>query len=142
MHKAKILLMALAGVFLFVCLAVIRVRAQSGGTPAGLFPDHRDIGTVLHAGSMDYDARRGDEEREHEERPGKRGSYGREIAERVGKRQGPGSVAHVEGAGTAEAGSALDAVDGIRVIGITVLDELVAGGPVDDEVSCGQRWRD
>jgi hypothetical protein len=79
----------------------------------------------------------GDEESEHDERPGKSGDRGREIAEGIGERQGPGSVAHVEGAGTAEAGGALDAVDGIGVIGIAVLDELVAGGPVDDEVAAG-----
>ncbi len=57
MHKTRIwLLVALAAMFLFVGITVIRLRAQSAGTTGGLFPDHRDIGTVLHAGSTDYDA--------------------------------------------------------------------------------------
>ena len=57
MHKAKILLLlASAAMFFFVCIAVVRVRAQSPGASPGLFPEHRDIGTVLHAGSTDYDA--------------------------------------------------------------------------------------
>src|ERR1700722_765873 len=79
----------------------------------------------------------GDEEGEHRQRPGKCGGGGREKAEGVGERQGPGRVAHVVGAGAAESGGALDGVDGVRVVGIAVLDELMAGGPVDDEVAAG-----
>ena len=82
-------------------------------------------------------AHRGDEESEHYERPGKRGGYRREVAERVGEREGPGSVAHVEGARAAEAGSVFNAVDGIGVIWIAVLDELVAGSPINDKVAAG-----
>jgi Tol biopolymer transport system component len=57
MHKAIIrLLAASAAIGLFVWVAVVRMRAQSGGALAGLFLDHGDVGAVLHAGSVDYDA--------------------------------------------------------------------------------------
>ncbi|MGC1649373.1 MAG: hypothetical protein WA741_26410 [Candidatus Sulfotelmatobacter sp.] len=42
------------------CLAVVmgnRARAQSA--PVGIFEGHSDVGTVLHAGSADYDASKG-----------------------------------------------------------------------------------
>ena len=42
------------------CLAVVmgnRARAQSA--PVGIFEGHRDVGTVLHSGSVDYDASQG-----------------------------------------------------------------------------------
>jgi hypothetical protein len=42
------------------CLAVVmgnRARAQS--VPVGIFEGHSDVGTVLHAGSVDYDASKG-----------------------------------------------------------------------------------
>ena len=86
-------------------------------------------------------ADRRDEEGEHEERPGKSGGGGREVTERVGEREGPWSVAHVEGAGAAEAGIALDAADGDGVIRIAVLDELMTRGPVDDEVTASDDGR-
>jgi len=57
MHNARLLpLLLSAAIGLFVCVAVVRLRAQSAGAPAGLFEDHGDIGAVLHSGSVDYDA--------------------------------------------------------------------------------------
>lgn len=57
MHKAIILtLEAATAVGLFIGIAVVRPRAQGAGTPTGLFPNHGDIGAVLHPGSVDYDA--------------------------------------------------------------------------------------
>ncbi len=44
---------------LVVCscsLLCVRVYAQSAGSPVGIFEGHSDVGTVLHAGSVDYDA--------------------------------------------------------------------------------------
>jgi TolB protein len=60
MHIGRILpRAAFAGLCLFVCAAGIGLRAQSAGTPAGLFESHQDIGAVFHAGSVDYDASKG-----------------------------------------------------------------------------------
>jgi hypothetical protein len=57
MHrKASWQLMAAVAMGLLAGIAVVRLRAQSAGPPAALFPDHSDVGAVLHAGSMDYDA--------------------------------------------------------------------------------------
>jgi hypothetical protein len=57
MYKGMILpLAASAAIGFFVSTAVIRLRGQSAGTLAGPFENHRDIGAVLHAGSVDYDA--------------------------------------------------------------------------------------
>ena len=81
------------------------------------------------AEELPQDSHGSDEEGEHHERPGKSGGHGREVAEGVGQRQSPGSVAHVVGAGAAEARVALDLADGIRVVGIAVLDELAGRWP-------------
>ena len=35
------------------------VSAQSASAPVGMFESHSDVGTVLHAGSVDYDAAKG-----------------------------------------------------------------------------------
>ncbi len=36
--------------------ATVLARAQSAPSPVGIFEDHADVGTVLHPGSVDYDA--------------------------------------------------------------------------------------
>ncbi len=46
---------ALACGFFCSCLVVNHCSAQSAG-PVGVFEHHGDVGTVLHAGSVDYDA--------------------------------------------------------------------------------------
>jgi TolB protein len=43
--------------FILVCTAVIcHGQAQDRKTPLGIFEDHNDVGTVLHPGSVTYDA--------------------------------------------------------------------------------------
>ncbi len=60
MRKPSILALATsAAICLIVGVAVIRLCAQSVDMPAGSFQNHGDIGTVLHAGSVDYDAAKG-----------------------------------------------------------------------------------
>src|SRR5512135_3853452 len=44
---------------LMVWSGVRQLRAQSADGSVGLFTDHGDVGTVLHAGSVDYDASAG-----------------------------------------------------------------------------------
>jgi len=76
-----------------------------------------------------------DKECEHDERPGKCGGGWRDETQGVSERQCPWCVAHVVGAGTAKAGIAFDAADGVGVVGIAVLDELAARSPIHDEVA-------
>lgn len=56
MLKAKILPLVSVAMGLFVCAALVSLRAQGVGAPEGLFDDHGDIGAVLHAGSVEYNA--------------------------------------------------------------------------------------
>lgn len=114
--------------------SLAEVDAEERGGKAVAEPGEMAAGG---AEELPKDADRSDEEAEHRKRPGKRGDGGREVAEGVGQGQRPGSVAHVVGAGAAETGVAFDAADGGGVIGIAMLDELMAGGPVDDEVAAG-----
>jgi dipeptidyl aminopeptidase/acylaminoacyl peptidase len=48
-----------AAIGVFIGIADVRLRAQNAGAPVGLFENHGDIGTVLHAGSVEYDAATG-----------------------------------------------------------------------------------
>ena len=48
---------ALLSISLFLCFAPSRFRADTAA-PLGVFEDHGDIGTVLHPGSVEYDASR------------------------------------------------------------------------------------
>jgi hypothetical protein len=41
---------------LFLCAAGREMRGQNASLPLGLFENHTDIGTVLHPGSVEYDA--------------------------------------------------------------------------------------
>src|SRR5271157_5133452 len=41
---------------LLLCAAGREVRGQSAPPPLGLFENHADIGTVLHPGSVEFDA--------------------------------------------------------------------------------------
>jgi TolB protein len=56
--KRRLALVALAA-GLLVCAAAARLRGQSAEAPLGLFQGHGDIGTVLHHGSVVYDASNG-----------------------------------------------------------------------------------
>jgi TolB protein len=50
---------ALCRIAVIVCICSVlggRVEAQNAGAPGGIFESHGDVGTVLHAGSVDYDA--------------------------------------------------------------------------------------
>lgn len=71
------------------------------------------------------------------ERPGKRGDLNAEEAERNGDGQSPWRVAHVIGCAALESGVALDLVESGGIVGIVMMDELLAGGPVDDVVASG-----
>lgn len=44
------------GALLVMFLLPVRVSAQNSGGSVGIFEDHRDVGTVLHPGTADYDA--------------------------------------------------------------------------------------
>jgi len=56
MRRPQILFFAV----LFISLLVSHpVWAQSSAQPVGIFESHGDVGTVLHAGSVDYDAAHG-----------------------------------------------------------------------------------
>ncbi len=50
------------GITMLICMSCIsavivgQARAQSAAEPVGIFEGHNDVGTVLHAGSIDYDA--------------------------------------------------------------------------------------
>ena len=48
---------ALACSFFLSFALVSRVQAQVAVAPVGIFEGHSDVGTVLHAGSVDYDAK-------------------------------------------------------------------------------------
>src|SRR5882724_2425651 len=39
-----------------VCSCAVHASAQSANGPVGIFESHSDVGTVLHSGSVDYDA--------------------------------------------------------------------------------------
>ncbi|HLY59252.1 MAG TPA: hypothetical protein VKV95_00655 [Terriglobia bacterium] len=52
-------LIAIAFVALLLAASGGQLRAQSADTPIGLFAHHQDVGTVLHAGFVDYDAAAG-----------------------------------------------------------------------------------
>jgi TolB protein len=45
-----------SGLILFCCATSALLRAQSAAAPVGIFEGHGDVGTVLHAGSVDYHA--------------------------------------------------------------------------------------
>jgi TolB protein len=47
---------AAAALFIFLALPPVLLRAQTSAGPVGMFEAHRDVGTVLHAGSTDFDA--------------------------------------------------------------------------------------
>src|SRR6267378_5639729 len=54
--KKIVWLTALAGVLALVCAAQNGATAEQSPTGAGIFEGRGDIGTVLHAGSVEYDA--------------------------------------------------------------------------------------
>ena len=58
-----------------------------------------------------------------------------EKAERVGERQSPGRVAHDENGADVQAGGVLQRRDGIAVVGVGVVDELLARGPIGDKIA-------
>lgn len=62
-RKKIVWLAALAGAFVLVFAARSVTQAQQSGAPAaapvGMFESRGDIGTVLHAGSVEYDAAKG-----------------------------------------------------------------------------------
>ena len=58
-----------------------------------------------------------------------------EKTERVGERQRPGRVAHDENGANVKARGVFQRRDGVAVVGIGVVDKLVACGPVGDEVA-------
>ena len=60
--------------------------------------------------------------------------------ERVGEGQRPGRVAHDEDGAGVKAGGVLEGRDGVAVVGVAVVDELAAGGPVGDEVARGGQF--
>jgi TolB protein len=49
-------LQAVACTSLFLCAAPLRMEAQTSPAPVGIFENHGDVGTVLHPGSVEYDA--------------------------------------------------------------------------------------
>jgi hypothetical protein len=89
------------------------------------------------AKQLPEDAHGGDEEAQHEQRPGKGSRHGADIAERQSQGQSPGSIAHVIGCAAGKSGVVLDLIEGCRVVRIAVMNQLLAGGPVDDEVAAG-----
>ena len=63
-----------------------------------------------------------------------------EKTEGVGEGKGPGRIAHDEDGAGVKAGGVLDGPDGVAVVGIAVVDELAAGGPVRKEVATGSQF--
>ena len=60
MHqKRTVWLPALGCGLLSIAVALARLKAQSSRAPLGVFENHQDVGTVLHAGSAEYDATTG-----------------------------------------------------------------------------------
>jgi hypothetical protein len=53
-HKNSILIALACG--LFLAIQQSSIWAQSGMSAAGVFEGHDDVGTILHAGSVDYDS--------------------------------------------------------------------------------------
>ena len=83
----------------------------------------------------------GDEQAgEKEEGPEDSGEAQAQKTEGVGEGEGPGRVAHDEDGAGVKAGRVLDGPDGVAVIGIVVVDELAAGGPVRKEVAIGSQF--
>src|ERR1700719_4556059 len=55
-RKKIVLLRVLAGALALVCAARNSAKAEQSATRSGIFEGRGDIGTVLHAGSVEYDA--------------------------------------------------------------------------------------
>src|SRR6202030_1164465 len=55
-RKKIVLLTVLAGALALVCAARNSAKAEQSATRSGIFEGRGDIGTVLHAGSVEYDA--------------------------------------------------------------------------------------
>jgi TolB protein len=55
-RKKTNLSLILLGAFWLICTFSHEVRAQNPPTPAGVFDSQADVGTVLHPGSLHYDA--------------------------------------------------------------------------------------
>jgi len=77
---------------------------------------------------------------EEQEGPEDSGNAQAEQAEGVGDGKGPRRVAHDENGTRVKAGGVLDGPDGIAVVGIVVVDELEASGPVRKEVATGSQF--
>src|SRR5271157_2708718 len=56
MNKNVSWLSAVACGAMLLCAALSRGQAQSAPAPIGLFEGHTDVGAILHAGSVKYDA--------------------------------------------------------------------------------------
>ena len=89
------------------------------------------------AKQLPEDAHGGDQQAQHEQRPGKGCRHGAGIAEGQSQGQSPGSIAHVIARAAGKSRVVLDLIDARGVVRIAVMDELLAGGPVDDEVAAG-----
>jgi len=113
-------------------------EADDGGGKAESEPVDAIWGRAVElANDADGDEQAGQEE----EGPENAGEAQAEKAEGVGDGQRPGRVAHDEdGSGVntgAETGRVLEGIDSVAVIGITVVDKLMAGCPVGDEIASG-----
>ena len=83
----------------------------------------------------------GDEEAgEEQESPEDSSKAQAEKAEGVGDGEGPGRVAHDEYGPRVKTGRMLDGPDCVSVVGIVVVNELAAGGPVRKEVATGSQF--
>jgi len=54
-HKKNITWLATCVIGLLLCCAASSFCEQSPAAPLGIFESHADVGTVLHAGSAEYD---------------------------------------------------------------------------------------
>lgn len=83
----------------------------------------------------------GDEQAgEEKQGPENGGNAQAEKTERVGDGQRPGRVTHDEDGAGVKAGGVLEGRDGVTVVGVAVVDEQAAGGPVGDEVARGGQF--